>query len=70
VLREWVLDREIGRLEIKKRGIDTDPAALRRKLRPAGPNAATLVLAPTPAGARALVVQRAVHMVPSRPAAG
>ncbi|SDC00976.1 Methyltransferase domain-containing protein [Raineyella antarctica] len=70
VLREWVRDREVGRLEIKKRGIDVDPAALRRKLRPAGPNAATLVLTPTPAGARALVVQRAANLVPSPPVAG
>lgn len=58
VLRTWVREHEIGRLEIKKRGIEADPAALRRRLRPAGPHAATLLLTPTPAGARALVVDR------------
>ena len=58
VLRAWVREHQVGRLEIKKRGIDTDPAALRRRLRPAGTHAATLVLTPTSAGARALVVDR------------
>ena len=40
VLRRWVADRGVGTLEIKKRAIDVDPAALRRKLRPKGPGAA------------------------------
>lgn len=57
-LRAWVRERRIGVLEIKKRGIDIDPAALRRRLKPAGPNQATLVLARTPSGARALHVRR------------
>ena len=39
-------------------GPDVDPAVLRRRLRPKGPAAATLVLAPTPSGSRALVVLR------------
>jgi hypothetical protein len=60
-LRRWVRDHEVGTLEIKKRGIDVDPAALRRRLKPAGPGAATLILTPTPAGARALVVERVGH---------
>jgi len=40
VLRE----RDIGRLEIKKRGVDVDPAALRTRLKLRGSTAATLVL--------------------------
>ncbi|HEU0257237.1 MAG TPA: SAM-dependent methyltransferase [Microbacteriaceae bacterium] len=36
--------RGIGSLEIKKRGVDLDPAALRRALRLHGPNEATLIL--------------------------
>lgn len=64
VLRAWVRERRVGRLEIKKRGVDTDPAALRRRLRPSGPHAATLVLTPTPDGARALVVERAERTSP------
>lgn len=57
-LRSWVREHQIGTLEIKKRGIDIDPAALRRRLKPNGPNSATLVLARTTDGVRALVVRR------------
>lgn len=57
-LRAWVRDRGVGVLEIKKRGVDADPAILRKRLRPAGPNAATLILTPTASGACALVVSR------------
>ena len=57
-LRGWVRERGIGTLEIKKRGVDVDPATLRRRLKPAGPNSATLLLTPTPDGVRALVVRR------------
>lgn len=57
-LRSWVRGNRIGTLEIKKRGIDIDPAALRRSLHPRGPHQAVLVLTPTTQGARALVVER------------
>lgn len=57
-LRAWVRQNRIGTLEIKKRGLDVDPAALRRRLSPKGPGSATLVLTPTPDGAAALVVRR------------
>jgi THUMP domain-containing protein len=57
-LRAWVRRERIGTLEIKKRGVDVDPAVLRRRLKPSGPGAATLVLTPTPDGVRALVVRR------------
>jgi hypothetical protein len=57
-LRAWVREGQIGVLEIKKRGIDTDPADLRKRLRLAGPNTATLVISPTPKGAQAVVVDR------------
>jgi hypothetical protein len=43
-LREWLNQRGIGRLEIKKRGVDVDPERLRRELRPAGDNGATLII--------------------------
>ena len=59
VLRGWVRERGIGTLEIKKRGLDVDPAALRRRLKPKGRAAATLVLTPGPRGALALVCDRA-----------
>ena len=37
-------ERDIGRLEIKKRGVDVDPAALRTRLKLRGSTAATLVV--------------------------
>jgi hypothetical protein len=57
-LRHWVQEQGVGVLEIKVRGIDVDPAVLRKRLRPAGKASATLVLTPTTAGARALVARR------------
>jgi hypothetical protein len=58
-LRAWVRQAQVGVLEIKKRGIDVDPAELRRRLRLAGPNSATLVISRTPDGAIAAIVERA-----------
>jgi THUMP domain-like/Methyltransferase domain len=57
-LRTWVREAQIGVLEIKKRGIDIDPAELRRRLRLTGPNSATIVISRTLSGAIAAVVQR------------
>ena len=57
-LRHWVQEQGVGALEIKVRGIDVDPAVLRKRLRPAGKGSATVVLTPTASGARALVVRR------------
>lgn len=64
-LRAWIRDQQIGVLEIKTRGIEVDPAVLRRRLKPKGPAAATLVLTPTAAGAKALVVRRLSRPTPS-----
>ena len=41
-LRKWVREAEVGVLEIKKRGIDIDPAVLRKQLKLDGPNSATI----------------------------
>jgi THUMP domain-like len=57
-LRAWVRQAQIGVLEIKKRGIDVDPAELRRRLRLAGPRSATIVISRTPNGGIAAVVER------------
>jgi len=43
-LRSWVRTNRIGTLEIKKRGVDVDPAQLRKKLAPKGPSTATLII--------------------------
>ena len=57
-LRHWVRQEQIGVLEIKKRGVDVDPAELRRRLRLAGPNSATMTISRTPGGAIAAIVER------------
>ncbi|RMB58468.1 class I SAM-dependent methyltransferase [Tessaracoccus antarcticus] len=57
-LRRYVAQHNIGTLEIKKRAIDVDPAALRKQLRPRGAARATLILARTPRGARVIVANR------------
>ncbi|WP_410785690.1 THUMP-like domain-containing protein [Kribbella sp. C-35] len=43
-LRSWVRSQRIGTLEIKKRGVDLDPAQLRKKLAPKGSTSATLII--------------------------
>lgn len=43
-LTAWVRTQDIGTLEIKKRGVDIDPAALREKLSPQGSREATIIL--------------------------
>jgi hypothetical protein len=43
-LRAWVRTQGIGTLEIKKRGVDLDPAQLRKKLAPKGSTSATLII--------------------------
>lgn len=68
VLERWPLDvkkiakalreRGIGTVEIKKRGVDIDPATFRRQLKPQGPNAATLVLTRAAGERVALLAER------------
>ncbi|MBA8793196.1 SAM-dependent methyltransferase [Friedmanniella endophytica] len=58
MLRGWVRERAVGRLEIKVRGLDVDPAQLRKRLRPSGPGEATLIITRTPDGARVVVADR------------
>ncbi len=57
-MKAWVRGNRIGTLEIKKRGLDIDPAQLRTRLKPKGPGVATLILARTLDGARAIVAER------------
>ena len=49
---------DIGRLEIKKRGMDIDPAVFRKKLTLKGSQQATLILTRTPAGRVAILADR------------
>lgn len=57
-LKRALAARGIGRLEIKKRGVDVDPAALRTRLRLRGPNSATLILSRSASRHMALLAER------------
>lgn len=57
-LRRWLRAAAVGTLEIKKRGVDVDPAELRRRLGSHGTASATLVVSRTPRGTIVLVVRR------------
>jgi SAM-dependent methyltransferase len=57
-LRQWLRAHRVGRLEIKKRGLEGDPAQLRKRLALAGPESATLIMTRTPKGAIALITRR------------
>jgi hypothetical protein len=58
-LRNLLRERDVGRLEIKKRGVEHDPDRVRRQLQPRGDTAATLILTRWHARATALVARRA-----------
>lgn len=57
-LRRWVADNDIGTLEIKKRGVDIDPAVFRKRLNPRGTASATLILTRVDGRHVALVAER------------
>jgi hypothetical protein len=57
-LRRVVAERRLGPLEIKTRGLDLRPEAVRGRLRPPGPNPATLLLMGGTGQARAVLARR------------
>jgi hypothetical protein len=57
-LRQALQERNIGTLEIKKRGVDIDPAALRVRLRPKGRESATIVVTRAEGHRVTLLVER------------
>lgn len=57
-LKAYFRDRHVGRLEIKKRGLDADPEVVRKRLDLRGDEASTLMLARVGARAIAMVVRR------------
>jgi len=57
-LRQALQARGVGTLEIKKRGVDVDPAALRTRLKLRGDDAATIVLTREEGRHVALLVER------------
>jgi hypothetical protein len=58
-LRAWLQARGVGRLEIKKRGVDITPEKLRPQLALTGDEERTLILTPIGKRNRALVCRRA-----------
>lgn len=59
-LKSWLAERGIGRLEIKKRGVEESPELLRKKLKLAGDNEATLFLLPVARHVTAVMARRVV----------
>lgn len=57
-IQQTLRSEEVGTLEIKKRGLDIDLPALRKKLKLSGPNERTLILSPTATGKRAFICRR------------
>jgi len=57
-LKRELAARNIGTVEIKKRGVDIDPAAFRTALAPKGEKSATLILTRVGGKRRALLVER------------
>ncbi|WP_353826771.1 class I SAM-dependent methyltransferase [Agromyces sp. SYSU T0242] len=57
-LRRALQDRQVGTLEIKKRGVDVDPAALRTRLKLKGAESATVILTREEGRHVALLVER------------
>jgi hypothetical protein len=57
-IKKWVLEEEIGVVEIKKRGIDVDPAVFRKQLPLRGDNQATLFITRVGDNRVALVASR------------
>lgn len=58
VLKRTMRDRGIGVLEIKKRGVDVDPAAFRKRLALKGDGSATIILTRIAGKHSALLVER------------
>jgi THUMP domain-like len=57
-IAQHLRQRGIGRLEIKKRGLEIDPEKLRRELKPRGDNSATLLITPIAGRSTAIIAQR------------
>jgi hypothetical protein len=57
-LKQWLAERGIGRIEVKKRGVDLEPEKVRREIVGEGENAATVLLAKMGGRVRAIVARR------------
>lgn len=57
-LRAYCREHKIGRLEIKKRGVEVDPERLRKEIIATGDNSTTILIAPHQQQTRAIVASR------------
>jgi hypothetical protein len=57
-VKQWLAARDIGRLEIKKRGVPLEPEKVRRELANNGTDAATVLLAKISGRVKAIVARR------------
>jgi hypothetical protein len=57
-LRSWLCEHGIGRLEVKKRGVDIDPNRLAAELKSEGDKAATILIMPQEDRAIAIIARR------------
>lgn len=57
-LRRWTKQQRVGTLEIKKRGLDVDPATLRKRLKLTGTASATVILTRGTRGALMIIARR------------
>ena len=62
-LRAWCRDRRIGRLELKKRNVDLDPARLRPAIIGQGDNEALLIITPLGPSNRVIAARRVTPTV-------
>jgi hypothetical protein len=58
LLRAWCRERHIGRLEVKKRGLEIDPEQLRKAVIGTGDSEATLVVSRVLGAVQAIVGRR------------
>jgi SAM-dependent methyltransferase len=57
-LRAYFRERQIGRLEVKKRGVEVDPERLRKEVSAEGDESATLLICPIGGRVQAIVARR------------
>ena len=57
-LKAWCREHQIGRLEVKKRGVELDPEMLRKAIIADGDAAATLILTLVGKNTRAIIARR------------
>ena len=57
-LKRWLAERGIGRIEVKKRGVDLEPEQVRREIAGHGDEAATILLARIGGRVTAIVARR------------